>query len=264
MKKVIIGFCIFIIFLTGCTKQKVSDIYDHNIINEESTVAKSDSSNEKVITFNYKNIVNEVTYVSKGETAQVESIDDYSFKMKEVRVVENVSDLSVMMNQSSEDRIRNWYYNIDNNNDLNEDGTSKPDKITNINRKFLLVKLEVTNNSSKEIVFNSMGFRVFNINRERNRYISLAEGFTIIDLADDEEVAMNHLTLKSGQTKEIVMCTLIPTEILSEYTMTFDGNDRTYKNIKTYGSSLDNLYTYYSVKGEAFPKGTKVFSLDID
>lgn len=264
MKKVIIGFCIFMIFLTGCTKQKVSDIYDHNIINEESTVAKSDSSNEKVITLNYENIVNEVTYVSKGETAQVESIDDYSFKVKEVRVVENVSDLSVMMAQSSEDRIRNWYYNIDNSSYLNEDGTPKSDQQSGIGKQILLVKVEVTNDSSKDIVFNSMGFRVFNINREENKYITIAEGFTVIDLADDEKVAMNHLTLESGQTKEIVMCTLIPTEIMSEYTMVFEGDHTKYKNVKTYGSSLDNLYTYYSVKGEAFPKGTKVFSLDID
>ena len=264
MKKTIIGLCIFMLFLTGCTKQSVSDIYEHNSINDETGAGKSDSLNESVMSFDYVDIANEVTYVDKGETAQVEAIDDYSFKMKEVRVVENVSDLSVMMEQSSEDRIRNWYYNISNSSYLNEDGTPKTDRLSGISKKFLLVKSDVTNNSGKEIIFNSMNFRVFNINREKNNYLTLAEGFTVIDIADDDEIAMNHLTLKSGQTKEIVMCTLIPTEILSEYTMVGEGESRTYKNVKTYGSSLDSLYTYYSVGGEAFPRGTKVFSLDID
>lgn len=264
MKKATIIFCIFMVFLTGCTKQKVSDIYDRNIINEETTAGKSDASSEEVIKLNYENIENEVIYVNKGETAQVEAIDEYSFKIKEVRVVENISDLSVMMDQGAEDRIRNWYYNINNSSYLNEDGTPKPHWLTGISQVFLLVNLEVTNHSNKESMFNSMCFRVYNINRERNNYMCVAEGFTDIDISDYDDIAMNHLTLSSGQTKEIVMCTLIPTEIMSEYTLVDEGDHRTYKDVKTYGSSLDSLYTYYSVKGQEFPKGTKVFSLDID
>ncbi len=252
--------------LTGCTEQKVSDIYETNISqNKVSNIESSSQNNiEKKITLSYQSISNEVFYVNEGESAEIKNRkDDYLVIVEEVRAVDNISEFSEIMDQTYEDNIKYWYENIDNNAKLNNNGTLKPD-VTGVDRIFLLVKLSITNNSDKKSVFNSSGFKTFNIDREQNKYKVLSEGFEFIDKADEEPVAKNHLTLQAGETKEIVIGSAVPKEIITGYTMVRKEGESGYKDVVAEGSSLESLYMYYSVTGDMFPKGTNVFKLDVE
>ena len=82
--------------------------------------------------------------------------------------------------------------------------------------------------------------------------------------ADEEPVAKNHLTLQAGETKEIVIGSAVPKEIMTGYTMVRKEGESGYKDVVAEGSSLESLYMYYSVTGDMFPKGTNVFKLDVE
>ena len=89
-----------------------------------------------------------------------------------------------------------------------------------------------------------------------------------MNINDSHEIFTNNLSLKAGETKEIVMMELIPYELVTAYTkvQTNDNgqyND-TYKDIITDGVTVDSLYTCYSITKKAFPTGSPVFKLDND
>ena len=155
---------------------------------------------------------------------------------------------------------------FENNHILNEDGTLKVDKFGN-ERVFLLVKLSIKNETDREFVFNSMGFGIYDIKSDGEKLLSYclrAEGFRFIDIADDYQRNSNHLTLQSGEEKEIVMGTPISTKLVKEYDYYNEGGSTHYENVITGGNALNDLYMVYSARANAFPAGAKVFKLNVE
>lgn len=266
MKKILvqIASCLCILVFTGCTSQSVNDIYETKYTQGYETQENSKDYNEKKITLSYQPIVNEVFYIEEGDTADIDSKNSrYSVMVEETKVVDNISDLTEMMDSEKADKIKYWYENIDNNGKIDSDGNLNKDR-RGVDRMFLLVKISVSNTSDSKEVFNSANFRIFNINRDENQYYVLSEGFEFMDKADEETIARNHLTLQAGETKEVVMGAVIPKEILLEYTQINEDESVSYKDVITKESSLKELYMYYIVSGNMFPKGTNVFKLNAE
>lgn len=264
MKKLILQIisCLCMVVFTGCTSQSVNDIYETKYAQEYTTQKNNENYNEKKINLSYQPIVNEVFYIEEGDTADIDSKNSrYSIMVEETKAVDNISDLTEMMASEQADKIKYWYENIDNNEKIDSEGRLNKDK-RGVDRMFLLVKISISNTSDSKEVFNSANFSIFNINRDDNQYYVLSEGFEFMDKADEEPVARNHLTLQAGETKEVVMGAVIPKLIILEYTQINQGESASYKDVITKEGSLNELYIYYSVSGNMFPKGTNVFKLN--
>ncbi len=272
-KRILCTILIFnLILLVGCEKQSINDI---NIESETTSVISTEATTTNKIHINeddnnnkYNSIVNEVDKVELGESVLVDYDKTTVFTacVKDTFIIDNIFNCLEMMSSDNVDNIYKYYTTFENSHILNEDGTLMVDRFGN-ERVFLLVKLLIKNESDREYIFNSMNFKIFDIKSNRDKLLSYclrAEGFRFIDIADDYQEQVNHLTFQSGEEKEIVMGTPISTKLVKEYDYYNEGGSTHYENVITGGNALNDLYMIYSERANAFPAGAKVFKLNVE
>ena len=154
---------------------------------------------------------------------------------------------------------------------FNEDGTFANDR-KGIKQVALLMKLKITNNGDEDFQFLSNGFRLYcfryNEQDDATYYSTIESRQSYLNIHDDHEIFRHHLTIKPGETKEVVAMEVIPYEFVNSYTRTTANVGGqyidTYKDITTDGLTIDSLYTCYSTTDKAFPVGSPIVKLDID
>ena len=154
---------------------------------------------------------------------------------------------------------------------INEDGTFANDR-KGIKQVALLMKLKITNNGDEDFQFLSNGFRLYcfryNEQDDATYYSTIESRQSYLNIHDDHEIFRHHLTIKPGETKEVVAMEVIPYEFVTSYTRTTANVGGqyidTYKDITTDGLTIDSLYTCYSTTDKAFPVGSPIVKLDID
>ena len=154
---------------------------------------------------------------------------------------------------------------------FNEDGTFANDR-KGIKQVALLMKLKITNNGDEDFQFLSNGFRLYcfryNEQDDATYYSTIESRQSYLNIHDDHEIFRHHLTIKPGETKEVVAMEVIPYEFVTSYTRTTANVGGqyidTYKDITTDGLTIDSLYTCYSTTDKAFPVGSPIVKLDID
>ena len=272
-KRILCTILIFnLILLIGCEKQSINDINTEpettSVISTEATTTNKVHINEDDNNNKYNSIVNEVDKVELGESVLVDYDKTTVFTacVKDTFIIDNIFNCLEMMSSDNVDNIYKYYTTFENSHILNEDGTLMVDRFGN-ERVFLLVKLLIKNESDREYIFNSMNFKIFDIKSNRDKLLSYclrAEGFRFIDIADDYQEQVNHLTFQSGEEKEIVMGTPISTKLVKEYDYYNEGGSTHYENVITGGNALNDLYMIYSERANAFPAGAKVFKLNVE
>ena len=272
-KKILCIILIFnLILLIGCEKQSINDINTEpettSVISTEATTTNKVHINEDDNNNKYNSIVNEVDKVELGESVLVDYDKTTVFTacVKDTFITDNIFNCLEMMSSDNVDNIYKYYTTFENSHILNEDGTLMVDRFGN-ERVFLLVKLLIKNEADREYIFNSMNFKIFDIKSNRDKLLSYclrAEGFRFIDIADDYQEQVNHLTFQSGEEKEIVMGTPISTKLVKEYDYYNEGGSTHYENVITGGNALNDLYMIYSERANAFLAGAKVFKLNVE
>ena len=272
-KRILCTILIFNLFLlAGCEKQSIHDINTEpettSIVSTEATITNKVHVNEDENNNKYNSIINEVDKVELGESVFVNYSKTTVFTacVKDTFITDNIYNCSEMMSSDNIDNIYKYYTTFENNHVLNEDGTITVDRFGN-ERVFLLVKLLIKNEADREFMFNSMGFKIFDIKSDGNKLLSYclrAEGFQFIDIGDDYQTQVNHLTLQPGEEKEIVMGTPISTKLVKEYDYYNKGESTHYENVITGGNALNDIYMVYSERANAFPSGAKVFKLNVE
>ncbi len=272
-KRILCTILIFNLFLlAGCEKQSIHDINTEpettSIVSTEATITNKVHVNEDENNNKYNSIINEVDKVELGESVFVNYSKTTVFTacVKDTFITDNIYNCSEMMSSDNIDNIYKYYTTFENNHVLNEDGTITVDRFGN-ERVFLLVKLLIKNEADREFMFNSMGFKIFDIKSDGNKLLSYclrAEGFQFIDIGDDYQTQVNHLTLQPGEEKEIVMGTPISTKLVKEYDYYNEGESTHYENVITGGNALNDIYMVYSERANAFPSGAKVFKLNVE
>lgn len=273
-KRILCTILIFNLFLlAGCEKQSINDINTEpettsSIVSTEAVITNKIHVNEDENNNKYTSIMNEVDKIELGESVFVDYSKTTVFTacVKDTFITDNIFNCSEMMSSDNIDNIYIYYTTFENNHILNEDGTITVDRFGN-ERVFLLVKLLIKNEADREFVFNSMGFKIFDMKSSKDKLLSYclrAEGFRFIDIADDYQMNHNHLTLQPGEEKEIVMGTPISTKLVKEYDRYNEGGSTRYENVITGGNALNDIYMVYSERANAFPAGAKVFKLNVE
>lgn len=280
-----------ILVASGCQRKSIEDVKKFE---ETSAEVASKTSGEKVYYNKHDDIFNtdslsnsgsvgaKAKYAGENDVYQiVESVRgtdiELSVKVRDVRAEDDISGFSKIMEQAEIERYIDYETNAikDSMRNLNSDKTIKKDKM-GIEQIALLVKLDITNNSSIDFDFNSVQFRIyyFKDNDGIKYYAKISDGFSYIDKHDTiagEEYRGNHLKIKAGETKEIVMIDYIPKELVTAYTeiRTVYGKgsvNSEYTDITIAGSTLDSLYMSYqdSSKNYPFSEGSTIVKLEID
>ncbi len=272
-KRILCTILIFNLFLlAGCEKQSIHDINTEpettSIVSTEATITNKVHVNEDENNNKYNSIINEVDKVELGESVFVNYSKTTVFTacVKDTFITDNIYNCSEMMSSDNVNNIYNFYTTFESSHILNEDGTLTVDKFGN-ERVFLLVKLLIKNEMDREYIFNSMNFKIFDIKSDKNKLLSYclrAEGFRFIDIGDDYQTQVNHLTLQPGEEKEIVMGTPISTKLVKEYDYYNEGESTHYENVITGGNALNDIYMVYSERANDFPAGAKVFKLNVE
>ncbi len=272
-KRILCTILIFNLFLlAGCEKQSINDINTEpettSIVSTEAVITNKVHVNEDENNNKYTSIMNEVDKVELGESIFVDYSKTTVFTacVKDTFITDNIYNCSEMMSNDNVNNIYNFYTTFESSHILNEDGTLTVDKFGN-ERVFLLVKLLIKNEMDREYIFNSMNFKIFDIKSDKNKLLSYclrAEGFRFIDIGDDYQTQVNHLTLQPGEEKEIVMGTSISTKLVKEYDHYNEGGSTHYENVITGGNALNDIYMVYSERANAFPAGAKVFKLNVE
>lgn len=108
----------------------------------------------------------------------------------------------------------------------------------------------------------------YNEQDDATYYSTIESRQSYLNIHDDHEIFRHHLTIKPGETKEVVAMEVIPYEFVTSYTRTTANVGGqyidTYKDITTDGLTIDSLYTCYSTTDKAFPVGSPIVKLDID
>ena len=277
------------LLMGGCSRQSVEDVRRF----EETSAAAGNQSNQTGIiqeneSREYK-VDNVFTGMVSSSPKYAERFSDvdmeiytgklvkkFTYNIGETAIAENVDELSKLM--SEEDIAEYVKYDFETSEKfsaydkkVNDDGTFINDKM-GIKQVALLMKIKITNNSDEDFQFLSNNFRLYcfryNEQDDTTYYSYMESNQSYLNIHDDHEIFTHHLTIKPGETKEVVAMELIPYEFVNSYsrTTTNVGGEfiDTYKDITTDGLTIDSLYTCYSTTDKAFPVGSPIVKLDID
>ena len=284
----ILFFLLIMLTAAGCERKSVEDIrsMEETKLVGESGSEVSDISypmEKRIEVFNGSNSSSDsvdsgVKYAEKNEKTDVigdsKGRNTFSIIYEDSAIARNVDELSKLMSDEDIEQLKTFDSSTAEkftayDKKIKEDGTFSDDRM-GMKQVAVLFKVKIINTKNEEFKFNSMGYKVYcfkNIDGV-TRYTTISEGFSYMNIHDSHEIFTNNLTLRAGETKEIVMMELIPYELVTAYTKVqtnADGqyND-TYKDIITDGVTVDSLYTCYSITRKAFPTGSPVFKLDND
>lgn len=274
-----VGLAIGMIMLYGCNSQSIEDVYNYESTVNEATTQETKASKEFRTDSIFEHVYGQsAKCIEKGVSADIKATYykndgiDLSVKVEEVHVADNVNQFTEYVSQECVDEyindngeLRKKYPSLDNN--LNDDGSFVKDKM-GIDQITVFVKTIITNNGEEDFEFISTSFGIYYLKEiDGYYYDTKLSMFSNIDQHDEDEVRRNHLTLKPGETREIVMFDLIPEQLVTAYTSYKGENYQSlYKDLTIEGTTLDSLYMCYELANET-PKhanSARTFRLSID
>lgn len=273
----------------GCSRQSIEDVRHfeetstavENQTNQTGVIQENESRERKVDNVFSGMVSSSPKYAERFSDVDMEIhtgklVTKFTYSIGETAIAENVDELSKLM--SEEDIAEYVKYDAETSEKfstydkmINEDGTFANDRM-GMKQVALLIKYKVTNNGDEDFVFRSNSFRLycFRYNEQDDAtYYSYMESMQpYLNIHDDHEIFRHELTIKPGETMEVVSMEFIPYEFVTSYTRTTTNAEGeykdTFKDITTDGLTIDSLYTCYSTTDKAFPVGSPIVKLDID
>ena len=273
------GLAIGIIILYGCSTESIEDVYNYESTVNEATTQETVTSNDDRTDSIFNHVYGQsAKCIEKGESADITALYyknhsiDLSVKVEEVHVADNVNQFTQYVSQECVDEYINdnvelikKYPGLDNN--LNDDGSFVKNKM-GIDQIAVFVKTIITNNGEEDFEFNSTSFGIYYLKEiDGYYYDAWISDIGNIDQHDEDEFRRNHLTLKPGETREIVMFELIPEQLVTAYTSYIGENYQSlYKDLTIEGTTLDSLYMCYELanESEVHANSARTFRLSID
>lgn len=278
-----------ILLMGGCSRQSIEDVKRfqetstavENQTNQTGIIQENESRENKVDNVFAGMVSSSPKYAERYSDVDMEIytgklVTKFTYSIGETAIAENVDELSKLM--SEEDIAEYIKYDTETpekfsayDKMINEDGTFENDR-KGIKQVALLMKLKITNNGDEDFQFLSNGFRLYcfryNEQDDATYYSTIESRQSYLNIHDDHEIFRHHLTIKPGETKEVVAMEVIPYEFVTSYTRTTANVGGqyidTYKDITTDGLTIDSLYTCYRTTDKAFPVGSPIVKLDID
>ena len=280
------------LLMGGCSRQSIEDVRRFeetstavenktNQSNQTGVIQENESREKKVDNVFAGMVSSSPKYAERFSDVDMEIhtgklVKKFTYNIGETAIAENVDELSKLM--SEEDIAEYVKYDAETSEKfsaydkkVNDDGTFINDKM-GIKQVALLMKLKITNNGDEDFQFLSNSLRLYcfryNEQDDATYYSYMESNQSYLNIHDDHEIFTHYLTIKPGETKEVVAMELIPYEFVTSYSRTtanIGGNYiDTYKDITTDGLTIDSLYTCYSTTDKAFPVGSPIVKLDID
>ncbi len=274
-----LGLAIGIIILYGCSSESVEDVYNYESTMNEATTQETETSNEHRKDSIFNHVYGQsAKCIEKGKSADITALYyknhsiDLSVKVEEVHVADNVNQFTEYVSQECVDEYINdnielvkKYPGLSNH--LNDDGSFVKNKM-GIDQIALFVKAIITNNGDSDLEFLSTSFDIYYLKEiDGYYYDARLSMFGNIDQHDEDEVIRSNLTLKPGETREIVMFELIPEQLVTAYTSYIGENyQNVYKDLTIEGTTLDSLYMCYRLanENEVHANSARTFRLSID
>ena len=230
-----------ILLMGGCSRQSIEDVKRfqetstavENQTNQTGIIQENESRENKVDNVFEGMVSSSPKYAERYSDVDMEIhtgklVTKFTYSIGETAIAENVDELSKLM--SEEDIAEYVKYDAETSEKfsaydkkVNDDGTFINDKM-GIKQVALLMKLKITNNSDEDFQFLSNGFRLYcfryNEQDDATYYSTIESRQSYLNIHDDHEIFRHHLTIKPGETKEVVAMEFIPYEFVTSYTRT--------------------------------------------
>lgn len=257
MKKIIILLMASLtIVITGCGKKSVDDIYsmmDKSDSKQDAATQNSDSDKYKknIKSEGYKECVNDVPeLIEQGNavtvTLQGNKKITLTMRVDDVLACDNISALKQLTSENAYNNLVNYALYKDNNDFIAEDG-SITESERGIKRKAVCVKLGVTNDDNDSYILGPAAFMLYDLRDIKEdgtfQYQRLQGRFAYTDVPDGWEYkSSDKVTLQPHEEREIVLIFFVETEWIDSGVRLNDNGNYTYVDIKTGGSSFNNIY----------------------
>ena len=220
-----------ILLMGGCSRQSIEDVKRfqetskavENQTNQTGIIQENESRENKVDNVFAGMVSSSPKYAERYSDVDMEIytgklVTKFTYSIGETAIAENVDELSKLM--SEEDIAEYIKYDTETpekfsayDKMINEDGTFANDR-KGIKQVALLMKLKITNNGDEDFQFLSNGFRLYcfryNEQDDATYYSTIESRQSYLNIHDDHEIFRHHLTIKPGETKEVVAMEVIP------------------------------------------------------
>ena len=256
-----------ILLMGGCSRQSIEDVKRfqetstavENQTNQTGIIQENESRENKVDNVFAGMVSSSPKYAERYSDVDMEIytgklVTKFTYSIGETAIAENVDELSKLM--SEEDIAEYIKYDTETpekfsayDKMINEDGTFANDR-KGIKQVALLMKLKITNNGDEDFQFLSNGFRLYcfryNEQDDATYYSTIESRQSYLNIHDDHEIFRHHLTIKPGETKEVVAMEVIPYEfeekiVTLSYMETYTPSVKGGKKITSWTSSDDHV-----------------------
>ena len=213
------------LLMGGCSRQSIEDVRRfeetstavENQTNQTGIIQENESRENKVDNVFAGMVSSSPKYAERYSDVDMEIytgklVTKFTYSIGETAIAENVDELSKLM--SGEDIAEYIKYDTETSEKfsaydkmINEDGTFANDR-KGMKQVALLMELKITNNGDEDFQFLSNGFRLYcfryNKQDDATYYSTIESRQSYLNIHDEHEIFRHHLTIKPGETKEVV------------------------------------------------------------
>lgn len=263
-----LGLGISMLLLAGCEKKSVDDLY--NMTESTSKEEMQTSKNGNFDTASDWYVHNE-TYINWNSSEKPELIPQgeaytvslskrsLTFRVDEAVLTKDFNDLKQLTTESSYKKLENYYLNVDNNNNIDEEGKVNLDR-QGLEQNAIFIKTNIVNEMDEVSEFCATNLKICCIKQsEANLSYRILCELDVLDCPDAWDIrGINKVTLQPHESREITLIGFINTELINQYYYKYDKEERKnyFKDFVSEELPIDSLYmtTRYSDLSEGAQK----------
>lgn len=263
-----LGLGISMLLLAGCEKKSVDDLY--NMTESTSKEEMQTSKNGNFDTASDWYVHNE-TYINWNSSEKPELIPQgeaytvslskrsLTFRVDKAVLTKDFNDLKQLTTESSYKKLENYYLNVDNNNNIDEEGKVNLDR-QGLEQNAIFIKTNIVNEMDEVSEFCATNLKICCIKQsEANLSYRILCELDVLDCPDAWDIrGINKVTLQPHESREITLIGFINTELINQYYYKYDKEERKnyFKDFVSEELPIDSLYmtTRYSDLSEGAQK----------
>lgn len=263
-----LGLGISMLLLAGCEKKSVDDLYNMTESTSKEEIQTSKNGNSDTASDWY---VHNETYINWNSSEKPELIPQgeiytvsfskrsLTFRVDEAVLTKDFNDLKQLTTESSYKKLENYYLNVDNSNNIDEEGKVNLDR-QGLEQNAIFIKTNIVNEMDEVSEFCATNLRICCIKQsEANLSYRILCELDVLDCPDAWDIhGINKVTLQPHESREITLIGFINTELINQYYYKYDKEERKnyFKDFVSEELPIDSLYmtTRYSDLSEGAQK----------
>ena len=216
-----LGLGISMLLLAGCEKKSVDDLY--NMTESTSKEEMQTSKNGNFDTASDWYVHNE-TYINWNSSEKPELIPQgeaytvslskrsLTFRVDKAVLTKDFNDLKQLTTESSYKKLENYYLNVDNNNNIDEEGKVNLDR-QGLEQNAIFIKTNIVNEMDEVSEFCATNLKICCIKQsEANLSYRILCELDVLDCPDAWDIhGINKVTLQPHESREITLIGFINT-----------------------------------------------------